>query len=489
MSKEDVEMRDPAEEDGGEEEEDYDQEEAQLGEDEALEEIQLQNDSVAHFDAHKDSIFCIASHPIHSGIVATGGGDDVGYIFDATPAPPPVLPSSYESDPQPVERESIKPIFKLDGHSDSVNAIAFTLPKGEYVVSAGLDGKLRAWQGDASAHQWSYVAEASEVEEINWLSPCPHPDYPNTIALGASDGSVWVYTINAQDKASPLTIVQVFYSHTAACTGGAWTPDGKFLATISEDASFYVWDVFGEAAASGLASAQGGQQSVVGLTGQDDRFRVEGGLYSVAVAPNGAFAAVGGTEGQIRIVGLPILGATNSTAGAKGAGAKSKPGGGRQAGGSSNASSSTSGQVGQLLASLQAGSDSVETLSFSQAPLTLLAAGNVDGSITLFDHAHRFAVRRRIESAHEDEEGNQAVVKVEFASNPGQGAWLLTSCGNDGVLRRWDARGGTAAAGKGLIGEFRGHRGGVGVEDEAGGGILGFVQGDGGKWVATAGDE
>ena len=195
-------------------------------------------------------------------------------------------------------------------------------------------------------------------------------------------------------------------------------------------------------------------------------------------------AAVGGREGNIRIVGLPRIGAEpSSVAGRKGASAKSKVGGSKQAGGLKAASSSASGQAGQILASLQAGTDNVETISFSQPPLTLMAAGNVDGSITLLDTAHRFAVRRNIPGAHEDDQGEQAVVKVEFVTNTRTGGWLLTSCGYDGVVRRWDARGGTAAAAKGLIGEWRGHRGGG-----EGGGIMGFVQGDG-KYITTAGDE
>lgn len=112
-----------------------------------------------------------------------------------------------------------------------------------------------------------------------------------------------------------------------------------------------------------------------------------------------------------------------------------------------------------------------------------MAAGNVDSSITLFDTAHRFAVRRRIESAHTDNEFEHSVVKVEFVQREGPGGWLLTSVGYDGVLRRWDARGGTAAAAKGLVGEWKGHRGGG-----EGGGIMGFVQGNG-EAVITAGDE
>ena len=464
---------------------DSDNEEGQEGDlDGALEEIQLQNDSVAYFDKHNDSIFCIAQHPVHPEIIATGGGDDLAYVFDCTPPAQPVLPASYETNPQSTERESLSQLARLDGHTDSINAISFTAPHGQYLLTAGLDGRLRAWQGNSTGQKWQFLAEAQEVEEINWLAPCPHPRYPNTVALGASDGSVWVYTVNAEDVNSPLTIVQAFYSHTGPCTAGAWTPDGSLLGTVSEDASFYVWDAFGEAAAAGLAPGQG-SQSVVGLTADDERFKVEGGLYSIAISPNGSFAAVGGAEGHIRVVGLPRLGADPSTtAGAKGAGAKSKAGGGKQTGGPKNATSgsTSAGQAGQILASLKAQNDSVETLSFSQPPLTLLASGSVDGSIALFDTAHRFAVRRHIQDAHEEE----AVIKVDFVrgGNANGMEWLLTSAGNDGVVRRWDTRGGTAAAGQGLTKEWRGHRGGG-----EGGGVLGFVQGGGAEVVITAGDE
>lgn len=452
-------------------------------EDGTLEEIQLQNDSSAHFDAHKDSIFCIAQHPLYPAVVATGGGDDVAYIWDSTPPETPVLPASYQSNPQPVERASLQPLAKLEGHTDSINAIAFTLPNGEFVVTAGLDGRINVVRTPTAPGPVSVVGTVQEVEEINWLSQCPHPSYPNTFALGATDGSVWVYTINAQDATTPLNIVQAFYLHTGPCTAGAWTPDGKLLATVSEDSSMYVWDVFGEAAASGLADLSFGQ-AVVGLTAADERFNVDGGLYSVAVSPGGAIVAVGGAEGAIRIVGLPRLSmpSTSVTSGAKGSGARGKAGGAKQSGGPRGGqSSAASGQAGVILANLQAQSDGVETLAFSQPPLTLLAAGSVDGSIALFDAAHNFAIRRHIREAHEEE----AVIKVEFVHSPNSDRnWLLTSCGNDGVVRRWDVRGGTAAAAQGISGEWRGHRGGG-----EGGGILGFVQGGGGNQIVTAGDD
>jgi len=455
-------------------------------EQETIEEIQLQNDSAAHFDAHKDSIFCIAQHPLNPSIVATGGGDDVAYVWDCTPAERPVLPASYQSNPQPQERKSLETLAKLEGHTDSINAIAFSQPKGDFVLTAGLDGKVSAYHTPSQSGPARLLGSAQEVEEINWLQPCPNPEHPNTFALGASDGSVWVYTINASEADTPLNIVQAFYLHTAACTAGTWTPDGKLLATVSEDSSLYVWDVFGDAAAAGLAdpSSSGGGQAVVGLTAADERFFVDGGLYSIAVSPSGAIAAVGGADGHIRIVGLPRLSmpAQSVTSGAKGAGARNKAAGGKQAGGPTGGKSqAASGQAGVILANLQAQSDGVESLAFSPIPLTFLAAGSVDGSIALFDAAHNFACRRHIKDAHEEE----AVIKVEFVNTPTKERnHLLTSCGNDGVIRRWDVRGGTAAVNQGFSGEWRGHRGGG-----EGGGILGFVQGGDAKQIVTAGDE
>jgi ribosome assembly protein SQT1 len=196
-------------------------------------------------------------------------------------------------------------------------------------------------------------------------------------------------------------------------------------------------------------------------TAADQRFEVEGGLYSVACTST--LVAVGGAGGNIKVVGLPQP-SDNTKKTAKGASSK-------------QASSSS---ANQILASLQAQTDGIETLAFSNAPLTLLAAGSVDGSIALFDTAHRFAVRRHIKEAHEE----YAVVKVEFVRNPQKGGWILTSAGMDGVLRRWDTRGGTTAAGLGFLQEWKGHRG-----EGEGGGILGFVQGGGGGRVVTAGDD
>ncbi|KAL9035269.1 MAG: hypothetical protein Q9214_006664, partial [Letrouitia sp. 1 TL-2023] len=393
-------------------------------------------------------------------------------------------------------RTSLPPIAKLTGHTDSVSAITFTFPDGEFLVTGGLDGRIRAHSANSTS--FPLLGEAQEVKEINFILPCPHPSYPNTIALGASDGSVWIYTVDGTDKKTPLQVLQAYYLHTESCTAGAWTPDGKMLATVSEDGSLYVWDAFGEAAGMGLDSPSQGQ-ALVGLTAKDSRFAVEGGLFSVAVAPSGAFAAVGGADGTIRIVGLPRLaavGAADSAAKAqKGGRAKNQNRRARKAGlaQQGSAAQASAGQAGHVLANLQAQNDVIESLAFSNHN-PLLAAGSVDGSIVLFDTAHQFTVRRIIREGHE----GFAVVQVEFVDREASdGAWLLTSCGLDGVVRRWDTRGGTTASAtamgppsvpggsvggqQGLVRELKGHTGN-------GEGVLGFVQRGGGR-IVTAGDD
>lgn len=441
------------------------------------EEVLLQNDSIAYFDIPQDSLFTIAQHPVHPSLVAVGGSageeDDApgaGWLFDTSAAESrPVLPASYSSNPvsEPPKTTELESLFSIEGHTDSINTLAWTLPRGEFLVSGGLDGRMKVWKADirpGTGVNVTSVGEAQEVEEINWIAACPSPAHENTVALGASDGSVWVYTIDASDSSNPLQIVQSYFLHTGPCTAGAWTPDGKLLATVSEDTSLYVWDVWGDAAARNITSENG--MTAVALTGEDQRFEVEGGLYSIAIDPKGSFVAVGGAAGAVKIVSLPRLSGTQQR-------------------GKSNVSDATAG--GQILASLHTQGDSVESLAIaltsSTPPSVLLAAGSVDGSICVYDATRRFAVRRHIAGAHDE----HSVVKLEFIKN----SWLLTSCGMDGVVRRWDMRSGGAtgtnaagAADRGLVKEWKGHMGGG-----EGGGVLGFVQGETGERIVTAGDD
>ncbi len=239
----------------------------------------------------------------------------------------------------------------------------------------------------------------------------------------------------------------------------------------------HVFDVWGAAAAKSLVTDNG--QTVVSLTEADQRFVVDGGLYAVAAAPSGSFLAVGGAE--------ELFESSASSALRSGTAAAARW---WQATWCRRAIRPSRCRLGRYQCTIRRR----RVLAFAPAPQTLLAAGSVDGSLAIFDTARNFSVRRHIREAHEA----FPVVKVDFvrsASGAGaQGAqaagWLLTSCGMDGVVRRWDLRGVTAsqnvpnAATAGLVKEWRGHRG-----DGEGGGVLSFVQGETGERVVTAGDD
>ena len=425
--------------------------------------IEVENDSKAYFDGHSSAIFSISAHPANPSLFLTGGGDDVAYIWTTTTTATPA------GDAAVVPREC-RTVRKLDAHADSVVATAFTAPDGAFALTAGLDGAIHLY---AAAAGWALADRVQEVDEVVWMAAHPHEP---AVAVGCSDGSVWLYDVDSDGDGdgggsatatakARLVIRHAMHSHTASCSAGLFARAGALLLTVSEDGSLYAWHT-----AAGHA--------LLALTAADARFAITGGLFSLAVSPSGAVAAVGGATGEICVVGLPApdssltpasTTATTATATTreKRTSSRPQPGGGGSTGG---------GQAGQLVARMQAHSESVESLSFHPS-IPLLASGSVDGTIALYDAARGYAVRHTLRG-HVD-----AVVKVDFAApEPASRAaagWVLTSCGIDGSVRRWDARAGVQTA------CLRGHLSGNGAEGE--GGVLGFVQTH--DRIVTAGDD
>lgn len=78
------------------------------------------DDSIQGFFLHTSPIYSVA---LYDNWAATGGGDDLGYVWDVTNG---------------------EMIMKLDGHTDSVTNVAFS-NDGVYLATGGMDGQVRIW--------------------------------------------------------------------------------------------------------------------------------------------------------------------------------------------------------------------------------------------------------------------------------------------------------------------------------------------------------
>lgn len=109
------------------------------------EEIVYEDNSSQHFPNHGVSVFTVSAHP-HAPIVASGGEDDLGYLWDYTTG---------------------EEIVKLTGHTDSVTSIAFS-SDGEMISTGGMDGKIRTWRrvGKTGWKKWEFLTELQGPDEV-----------------------------------------------------------------------------------------------------------------------------------------------------------------------------------------------------------------------------------------------------------------------------------------------------------------------------------
>lgn len=144
--------------------------------------------SEQHFTEHQKSVFSISAHPTEP-LAASGGEDDLGYIWDITDG---------------------EIVTKLAGHSDSVTSTAFSVD-GEMIASGGMDGKVRIWRrvGKENWKIWEFLTELQGPDEVmvsNSLIPINlrvdrrvilqwirwHPK-GNVLLAGSNDSTVWLW--------------------------------------------------------------------------------------------------------------------------------------------------------------------------------------------------------------------------------------------------------------------------------------------------------
>ncbi|GFY96488.1 transducin family protein [Actinidia rufa] len=161
------------------------------------EDIEEADDSMHIFTGHTGELYTVACSPTDGAFVATGGGDDKGFLWK-------IGQGDWA--------------FELQGHKDSVSSLAFSTD-GQLLASGSFDGLVQIWDINSGNLKCMLEGPGAGIEDI-------------LVLAGSEDSTVWMW--NA-DKSAYLNM---FSGHGSSVTCGDFTPDGKTICTGSDDANF-----------------------------------------------------------------------------------------------------------------------------------------------------------------------------------------------------------------------------------------------------------
>ncbi len=164
-------------------------------------------DEVLRLQAHPGGAFSVAFSP-NGRTLASGGKDGEIKLWE--------IPSG-------------KPLGELHGHSAAVWDLKFT--SEGHLVSAGSDGKCIVWD----------IGKGEPIREIS-----PGVQRIREISLRGNDGIIAMATSDVNVilwSGAEERIIGRVRGHTTTLWAVAFSPDGKYLATLSADGRLLLWDV------------------------------------------------------------------------------------------------------------------------------------------------------------------------------------------------------------------------------------------------------
>ncbi|MGH3901030.1 MAG: hypothetical protein ACRDTA_22850 [Pseudonocardiaceae bacterium] len=234
---------------------------------------------------HTDTVNAVA-FSLDGYTLATGSDDQTVRLWNAT---------------DPTHPTSLGP--PLTGHTDAVNAVAFTRD-GRTLATGSADQTVRLWNVTDPAHP-TPLGTPLTGHTSSVLSVVFSPD-GHTLATGGGDDQT-VRLWNLTDPTHPTPLGQPLTGHTSAVLSVAFSPDGRTLATGSRDQSVRLWTLTDPAQPTPLGTP---------LTGHTDT------VYAVAFSPDGHRLATGSGDQTVRLwnvtdpaqptpLGTPLTGHTS----------------------------------------------------------------------------------------------------------------------------------------------------------------------------------
>ena len=220
-------------------------------------------DSIHTFEGHTAGVYSVAWSPVPSScLVATGGGDDKGFMWYAGQ-------EAYEA--------TQGQIVELTGHTDTISAMEFN-GDGTILATGGMDGCVRLWKVETGQCLHVLTGPGDAIEWVAW-----HPR-GNIILAGCADFTSWMWNGDSG------TFMQVFSGHSGPVTCGGFSSDGKVVITGGgeDDASLKFWD------------PRSGECKV---NLQGNHFH-QAGLTSLAIHPQSAVVLTGSEDGTSKVVSL-----------------------------------------------------------------------------------------------------------------------------------------------------------------------------------------
>ena len=305
---------------------------------------------------------------------------------------PQIAPTSTSS-PQPAPAPAIH-LHTMKGHTDTVCSLAFS-PDGMTLVSGSFDKTVRLWDVTTGKQLRTLKEYANRIYSI-----ALHPDGKTFVSINGGTNNVYLWDIATGEQLWMLK---------GNSTSVAFNPDGKLLASGSDDNTVRLWDA---ATGKHLATLEGHTRTV----------------NSVTFSPDGKTLASGSNDETVRLWDLHTGELLHTLKGHtwKVDSVAFSPDGRMLASGSWDGTTLLwYTATGEQLWTLKGNGGLVSTVAFSPDG-KVLASGGTDTSVRLWDTATGEQLRTL-------EDHSDIVMSVAFSPD----GKLLASGSYDKTIRLW----------------------------------------------------